>query len=351
MTPENPLERLLEQAAQYLSQALAALENFFSILTHWLGRAVVRTTRFIWRQLRLGLKNLRYLFGLSWAFLALVWIASGFHELTFNKSWIAKIFGWTGIGFVGLVTIGAIVAMLSPTLLEKRTPKATFTFRFTLVHFIALFSVVAATHLHYQFRSRVLRWTQCSFLSVKAGFVSLQIHGPGIRWNAWPWSENQQASSPHSVSTPYVTVSVRSKGSGDANWDRALDDEITQNTQLNLWVEKIRLTDTATIVDVAVKTWNASTQANLKKATTAYFVDDAGNKYELTEDKGDYPVAEEHFSDSIPVHVCKGDEIYRFQLLFPKLTHPSGLIYLHHPQFERLEIDLDWTNATSEITR
>jgi len=131
-----------------------------------------------------------------------------------------------------------------------------------------------------------------------------------------------------------LLVSVKCKGVGDNTWARANDHGIA----LNMWVETIRQTDASTILDIAVKTWYESTTGELQKADGAYFVDDIGTKYEMEHDRGDYTLFD-------GTHVCKGDEICRFQLVFPKLTRRSAFLYLHHPQFERLEIVPDWQNA------
>ena len=320
----SPTDQLLEKIGRYLSNALTAFESLLSEIGTRLWAAVRRTGHFVLRTLRQGLKNLSYLLRLSSIFLALVWIGSGCFEFTYNGSWILKALGWAGTIFAGAVILSGVVISLWPGFSEKYSDQRTHTIQFIFVHIVALAFLYRGMHFHYEFRSPVLKWAKTSLVSVLLriaplaaprelnGTQSYSTDGQGTpkqdsqskRFKDWiPSVRSTSEKSP-------LLISVKCKGAGDNTWARAND----HDTQLSMWVEKIRQTETNTILDVAVKTWFESTTGALQKAEGTYFVDDVGTKYSLEDDRGDYT-----FFDR--THICKGDEIYRFQLLFRKLTH------------------------------
>lgn len=343
MAIEGPLERLVEKIGQHLSRVLDAFEGLLSEIGLHLWTGVKRTGRFVLRMLRQGLKNLSYLLRLASIFLALLWIGSGCFELTYLDSLILKALGWMGTVFVAAIILAGMVVFLRPGVSEKYSDQRAHTIKFLLIHMIALVVLSGGIYCHYEFHSPVLKWAQSSLASglLKVATLETPRKPAGAEsysteqkitpriYSRWEMLKNWISGSPPASETPPLVVAVKCKGDDDTTWAKASD------TQLNMWVEDIRLTEKSTILDMAAKTWFPTTTGDLRKATGAYFVDDEGVKYQLEDDNGDYTLFD-------GTHTCKGDEIYRFQLLFPKLTHRSAYIYLHHPQFERLEVDLDW---------
>jgi hypothetical protein len=335
MSSHDPVGHVLERTAGYLSHGLSALEDFLSRVTHWFGRAIFRTARHVWQQLRFGFRNLRYLFGLAWVLLALAWIGSGFHEITFLHSRIAQAIGWLGVGVIVLIAVGGIVVMFSPGQSESTGSRVLLLLQITLVNAGAVLGIVIASGFHHELRSPLLKSAQSVLVSFVTRYSTLPSKIPS---STSPVHNLVATTSP----SPLLSTTVHCKTVNGDSVAKSLD----QEGSLSLWVDKIWLTDSGTDLDLAAKTAGNSTDANLKKATGAYFVDDTGARYELTQDQGVYSSVEPHvFGDNLQVRVCRGDEVCRFKLTFQKLTHEAPVIYLHHPQFERLEIDLDWQHV------
>jgi hypothetical protein len=336
---KNPVEHLLEKTAHRLSQGLTALEQFLARVSDELRAALLRARRFIWQQIRLGLRNLRYLLGLLSIFLALVWIGSGFHELTFRNLWLLKWLGWVGTVFTALVLLGGLLAMFYP--LKEHPQKRAMTAPFVLLNVVALTLLVIATHLQYDFRSPILGWTQVLMRSVVEKAATLRNHYYLSRSQStspplhWPWSEKQQT--PEVPVPAPVPIPVECKNAGGTNWVPADRWSNQPETPLNMWIERMWLIDGNTILDVAVNGWYPSGAVSLNQAKGTYFVDDIGRVYPLEGDSGDYGF----FSG---IHAVVGDEIYRFQLTFPGLDHHAKYLRIHHPQFQQhvLEICPGW---------
>lgn len=351
MTTNRPFSSVLDKTAQRFSLALANIERFLSYIGNQLGKAIRRVAHSAWIQLGLGIKNLIYLLGFAWIFFGLVFFESDFHELTFQRWLLLKIFGWIGVVTLALVTLGAVAAMFFPAPAEKSSLKTTtLVLRFTVVNAIAVGILVGGTYWHYQFRSPVLRWSQSALLSAEDELVAIQSHGQS-KTSPMHASSGPQTSvnSPQGrTASSLIAVPVLCKGDAGTRWASAINDGTADDFRLNMWVEKIVLTPTATVLHVAVKTWTESTQADLMSAAGAYFVDDEGNEYDLVLDQGIYPSVEHRESGNVSVRLCKGDDICRFTLVFQRLTHRSKFIYFHHPQFQRLEVDLEW-NSGSQV--
>lgn len=141
-----------------------------------------------------------------------------------------------------------------------------------------------------------------------------------------------------SIENPGYNIPVTCTSDEGTNWAPARNYQSEERQRLNMWVENAWLTPEHTSLDVAVKVWEGWTSASLRDASGAYFVDDAGKKYELLEDHGEYV-------NEGSTHLCRQDEICRFTLIFPRLTHKTQSVYFHHPQFERLRIILDWKKS------
>ena len=334
MANTNPFEQLLEKTAQYLSGRIAAVEHSFSILSSKLRAACVRVGRSAWESLRSGVRNLRYLLALFSIFLALVWIGSGFFELTFYESWQLKVIGWSGSTFIAIVILIGFVTLFFPAP-KDFSLSHTLTVRYLMVNIVAVMALGGAMHLGYEFRSPILRRAANSMIYITDRFprrgigdfrsasdpTQSRIQSQPIPDHPWFGKQSQLTSSSPTV----IRVECKKE---DKNWVSS-----DGNIPLNMWVEGMSLTDRATTLDVAVKGWYTSGATSLDAATGAYLVDDAGQVYLLDTDFGDYGF----FSNQRSV---VGDEIYRFKLKFPKLDHHSGNIRFHHPQFRDHVIDL-----------
>lgn len=330
------IEDLLERLGRYLSDVLENLEEFLSVVSIRLKAAVRRTGLFILRILRLCLRSAVHLLKLCSIFLALGWIGSGCLELTYYGSWVLKAIGVAGVGFVALVILAGILMFLRPNRSDKDIEKRAYTIHFAFVHLVALGILCAAVYYRYEFRAPILKWVESSLasLSLKTEALLNPQHLPEAYKNQKKRLSGWISSPQPKLEPATLWIPVKSKGNADNEW-AAADDKYVR---LNMWAETVVLTRENTILNMAVKTWDESSTAELRKADGAYFVDDFGTKYEMSKDEGDYGILNK-------THVCTGDEIYRFQLLFPRLSGQSGRIFLHHPQFERLEIDLNWQLA------
>ncbi len=326
----NTVEHLLERTAQRLSLGLTALERYLSKVSDKFQAAVVRAGRFIREQIRLGLRNLRYLLGLLSIFLALVWIASGFHELTFHDLWLLKWLGWAGTSLIALIALGGLLALFFPS--KEESPKRALTGSFILLHTLALTLLGLAIYLGYDFRSPALKWAQISMRSAVEKVTSLRNHyylsesqavSVDTRQSTSPPSQRSEKQHVSEVPAP-VPIPVECQSPDGTNWVPA--DWNKGATPLNMWVERMWLINGNTVLDVAVRGWYRSGTVDLDQAKGAYLVDDVGKAYPLVDDSGDY-------SFFLGEHTVIGDEIYRFQLTFPGLDHYSKYMYLHHPQF------------------
>jgi hypothetical protein len=329
---KNPSEHLLEKTAHLFSNGLTALEHFLSRVSAGLRAASIRARRFIWTQVLLGLRNVRYLLGLFSVFLALAWIGSGFHEFTFHNLRLLKRLGWAGTVVIGLIAFGGLIAMFYP--LKEQSPKRAMTGNFVLLHLFVLTLLGVAIPLHYDFQSPVLHWTQLSMrLAFKktASFLSRYYPSQSQAVSA----DTQQSPSTSEIPIP-LPISVECKASNGINWvpaDSNTLDLKPVTIPLNMWVERMWLKNGSTILDLAVKGWYPSGTVNLDEAKGAYIVDDVGKVYPLTDDSGDYSF----FGGR---HTLAADEVYRFQLSFPGLDHRSKTILLHHPQFQQHILNL-----------
>lgn len=108
---------------------------------------------------------------------------------------------------------------------------------------------------------------------------------------------------------------------------------------INMWVEEVELAEDGTIVHVAASTWDSWTGSDLRAAKGAFLVDSNGDRYDLIKDGGEYPdyTVWDGWSRGL-----WGREIYRFNLVFPKLKYESPFVYLTHPQFREIKSEILW---------
>lgn len=334
----------LQRAGDLLARRLDALNDHVRQLGEDLKSAAIRARRFIWEQIKLLAISLRHLLSIFSTFLALIWIGSGFLELTFRESILVKSLGWIGALIIGGTLCSAIwVLFRNSSSSEERSPRVSSA-RFLLIHVVAIVVICVATLYGYEFRFPVLRLTQSA---VRVVLWEITFQGTRImslfRPAETPANPDSIPPTPAIPTRPAIAIPMHNKSSVDDGqaWVTTPDDEPSESRELNYWIEQVWLSDQATVLDVAVRTWDKWNNVRLHKAEDAYLTDDRGTRYDLRNDGGVY--------NSSNVYICKQDEIVRFKIEFPRLDHRSKYLLLHQSHFQILRIDLDWSNIDPRV--
>ena len=92
-----------------------------------------------------------------------------------------------------------------------------------------------------------------------------------------------------------------------------------------------------TTLHLAVRNLPNSSGAGLTAADGAYLTDSRGTRYDIWQDRS---ANKKIYSGS--AHTLLRNEVYRFDLIFPKIDYQTPFIYLNHPQFQPMKITLKW---------
>jgi serine/threonine protein kinase len=88
-----------------------------------------------------------------------------------------------------------------------------------------------------------------------------------------------------------------------------------------------------TRLSLAVRILPNTDNASLYSARSAYLIDSRGTRYDLRQD---------NTSDSGGSRTLLRNEVYRFDLIFPKIEYQTPYIYFNHPHFQPMKINLKW---------
>lgn len=319
---------LLHDSAQLLSRRIAALEDFLSVVRKKLKLAAIRTSQYTWRQLKLILWNLLYLFQLAASFWVLALFASTFHELTFLQRKAFTVIGWLGISIVAFIAIWGLGVVIFRSKSKEPEGKSHIGSQIWTIVFAFLALDLVAICTPYRLHSPLLRSMQISSLAVTNHFAPFVTGMRSSDLGTHIFQKSELRVSNPLTSGPQA-VSVQCKTDDGKTWVTDVRD-----APLNMWVERAWLENDKTTLDLAVKTWYPSVSAELERADDAYIVDNLGRVYGLSKDSGEYTFFRH-------VHLVLGDQTYRFQLTFHGgLDHQVTYLKIHHPQFEILTVNL-----------
>lgn len=160
---------------------------------------------------------------------------------------------------------------------------------------------------------------------------------------AWEYENQRTVGS----ETAVKDVAEADKGATKERWLRIQSEpqSVPERTGagLDMSVEGVGLVNGKTVLWLAVKSRPELEHEFLYPASGAYLIDSKGTRYDLEKDQGDYQRYDRGFLDWYFARVVGLHEVYRFGLVFPKLSDQTPYLHVNHPRFLSMRINLNWS--------
>lgn len=283
---------------------MKTLEDLAAQIAAAMSRSYRRLARWTWRRLVDATNAFKVLI----IFAPFIYVAGIGHELTHSLTRPLWILGW-------LLMVGSLSFMiwmlveLRRSASEEATPEATYLWLVCTV--ITIIIVFAITAVHHEFQSPILAGTQQLPTVIRNVFRA----APDFDNE----NNNDSVAAPMSSHDEWPRIKTTSAAAKD------------EETHLGLWVEKVHLSPSETILSMACQTWFVSESATLHNSDGAYMVDEKGHKYGLKKDQGRYSLIQGE-------RTIEGGEIYRWTLVFPRIGVNRTMLKVNHPQFNEVDV-------------
>ncbi|MEK7635177.1 MAG: hypothetical protein AAB446_01970 [Patescibacteria group bacterium] len=251
-------------------------------------------------------------------FVPFIFLIGAGWEIRYSTAWLLHGIGWLIIILAAGLIIWALITAFVDT--ETAPPESRYIWIGSL--FATIIAVLFTMLVAYEFNSPILKATQHFPETIK------EIYRNGVR-------SDQSSGVKHTKTSLYKTAYVAwpqikfSKPS--PAWPRDI--------KLNLWIESVHVSNEATTIYMACKTWGNYDSETLTSGSSdeKYIIDQNGYKYNLMKDYGEYSFFRGE-------RLITGGEVYRWQLTFFPIPVGTTSFKLKHPQFLDHEVTLVWNS-------